>query len=78
MTPPAMMMERPRLFLLDDERTAPVRSLDDVVLELLAAADHGTCLVCDGRTHAIVGGAECEDCGSELLLGAEPAPLWAA
>ena len=77
MTPPAMM-ERPRLFPLDDERTALVRSLDDVVLELLAAADHGTCLVCDGTTHAIVGGAQCGDCGSELLLGAESAPLWAA
>lgn len=74
MTPPAMMMmERPRLFPLDGGQSAPRRSLDDVVLELLADADHGTCLVCDGRTHAIVGGAQCEDCGSELLMGAEAA-----
>ena len=73
MTPPAMMMERPRLFPLDGERSVLGRSLDDMVLELLADADHGTCLVCDGRTHAIVGGAQCEDCGSELLMGAEAA-----
>ena len=73
MTPPAMMMERPRLFPLDGEQSVLRRSLDDVVLELLADADHGTCLVCDGRTHSIVGGAQCEDCGSELLMGAEAA-----
>jgi hypothetical protein len=74
MTPPAMMiMERPRLFPLDGERFALRRSLDDMVLELLADADDGTCLVCDGRTQAIVGGARCEDCGSELLMGAEAA-----
>ena len=73
MTPPAMMMELPRLFPLDDETAALGRSLDDVVLEILAATDRGTCLVCDGRTHAIVGGAQCEECGSELLMGAEAA-----
>ena len=71
MTPPAMMMERPRLFPLDGEQSVLRRSLDDVVLELLADADHGTCLVCDGRTHAIVAGARCEDCGSELVMGAD-------
>jgi len=73
MTPQAMMMDRPRLFPLDGEQSVPRRSLDDAVLELLADADHGTCLVCDGRTHAIVGGAQCEDCGSELVMGAEVA-----
>ena len=73
MTPPAMMMERPRLFPLDGEQSLLRRSLDDVVLELLADADHGTCLVCDGRTHAIAGGARCEDCGAELVMGADAA-----
>ena len=73
MTPPAMMMERPRLFPLDGEQSVLRRSLDDVVLELLADADHGTCLVCDRRTHAIAGGARCEDCGSELVMGADVA-----
>ena len=73
MTPPAMMMERPRLFPLDGEQSVLRRSLDDVVLELLADADHGTCPVCDGRTHAIAGGARCEDCGSELVMGADVA-----
>ena len=73
MTPPATMMERQRLFSLDGEQSVLRRSLDDVVLELLADADHGTCLVCDGRTHAIAGGARCEDCGSELVLGVDAA-----
>ena len=78
MTPPAMMMELPRLFPVEDEVSAQSRSLDDVVLEILASTDHGVCLVCDGRTHTIIGGARCDECGSELLMGAEPAPRWAA
>ena len=78
MTPPAVMTELPRLFALEDEAYATGSSLDDAVLQLLADADHGSCLVCDGRTHQIVGGARCQDCGTELLSGADPAPLWAA
>jgi hypothetical protein len=78
MTSTALIMERPRLFVVEDQAYAMGQSLDDVVLELLANADHGSCLVCDGTTHAIVGGARCEDCGTEIVMGAEPAPLWAA
>ena len=68
-----MMMELPRLFPLDVTSSAPGPSLDDAVLEVLAGTDRGTCLVCEGHTYAIHGGARCEDCGSELLVGAEPA-----
>jgi hypothetical protein len=78
MSPPAMMIELPRLFPLDDEEPVAGRSLEDVVMELLADADHGRCVVCEGPTHAVIGGARCEDCGTEVLLGEEPAPLWAA
>ena len=77
MTPPAVMTELSRLFALEDDVYATGSSLDDAVLQLLADADHGSCLVCDGRTHQIVGGARCQDCGAELLLGAEQAP-WGA
>ena len=78
MSPPALMMELPRLFPLDEASSVQGQSLEDAVLEILADTDHGTCLVCEGRTHPIHSGARCEDCGSELLMGAEPAPLWAA
>jgi hypothetical protein len=79
MTPPAaVVMEFPRLFALEDGAYAAGPSLDDVVLQILADADHGSCLVCEGTTRPIVGGVRCQDCGAELVMGAEPAPLWAA
>lgn len=78
MSPPAMMMELPRLFPVEDDPLTSGRSLDDAVLELLAAAAHGSCLVCGGTTEAIVGGARCHECGSELLMGAEPAEIASA
>lgn len=78
MTPIAPMIERPRLFVVDDEASITGPSLDDAVLALLADADHGVCLVCSGRTRAIAGGARCDDCGAEVVMGAASAELWAA
>ena len=78
MTPPAVMMERPRLFAVDTVTEVPSRTREDVVLEGLARPDGAACLVCGGATHAVAHGAECGDCGAELLMGPEPAMLWAA
>ena len=77
MTPPAVMIELPRLFPLDDQHPAG-RLLEDAVLEILAGPTSASCLVCDGALQYIPGGVRCVDCGSELLLGAEPAPAWVA
>lgn len=78
MTPAAPMIERPQLFVVVDEPSVAGPSLDDMVLALLADADHGVCLVCNGPTHAIVGGAQCDDCGAEVVMGAASSELWAA
>lgn len=78
MTPPAVMMERPRLFALDAVTDGPSRTLEDAVLEVLARPDHGACVVCGGSTIPVAGGAECAECGAELLMGPEPALMWAA
>jgi hypothetical protein len=78
MTPPAVMTERPRLFAVETVTEAPSRSLEDAVLDVLSRPDDAVCLICGGATHAVSGGAECEQCGAELLMGPEPVVLWAA
>ena len=76
MTPPAVMIELPRLFTLDDR--PPGQPLEDAVLGMLADPASVRCLVCEGALESVPGGVRCVDCGSELLLGAEPAPAWVA
>lgn len=75
MTPPVTAVASPTLFPIEvhDNRG---RSLEDVMLEVLADADHGPCPVCDGALAAIIGGVRCGDCGAEILQGEEPAPTW--
>jgi len=78
MTPPSVISDDMlRLFSIEvqDHRG---RSLEDVVLEVLADVEHGVCPICAGSLHAVPGGARCGVCGSEILTGAEPAPAWVA
>jgi len=77
MTPSVVSDETLRLFAIEvqDHRG---RSLEDVVLEVLADVDHGVCPVCAGSLHPVAGGVGCGVCGSEILAGAEPAPAWVA
>jgi hypothetical protein len=77
MTSPGVMMELPTLFTVDGQPPLG-HSLDDAVLKMLAEPAGGVCLVCDGAVEAVPGGVRCIACGSELLLGAEPAPAWVA
>ena len=77
MTPPAVMIELPRLFPVDDQHPS-LHSLEDAVLAMLADPTSALCLVCDGALEHVPGGVRCVDCGSELLLGPEPAPAWVA
>ena len=77
MTPPGVMMELPTLFNVDGQPPLG-HSLDDAVLTMLAEPAGGVCIVCDGGVETVAGGVRCVDCGSELLLGAEPAPAWVA
>ena len=75
MTPPGVMMELPTLFTVDG--TPPLgASLDDAVLRVLARPGAGVCLVCNGAVESVPGGVRCVDCGSEVLLGPEPAGAW--
>jgi hypothetical protein len=77
MTPPTVMAELARLFPLDDH-DPPGHSLEDAVLDMLADHAGASCLVCDGALERVPGGVRCVGCGSELLLGVEPAPAWVA
>ena len=61
------MHEPPRLFPLDGDG----QTLEDAALAVLAAGDEARCLVCDGALQLVMGGVECEDCGTALLLGEE-------
>jgi len=77
MTPPAVMAELPRLFPLEDHHPFG-HTLEDAVLAMLADPTNAICLVCDAALERVPGGARCVDCGSELLIGAEPSPAWVA
>ena len=68
------MTELPRLFTPDDRPQGA--TLEDAALGILADPVGVQCLVCAGTLERVPGGARCLDCGSELLLGAEPAPAW--
>lgn len=71
------VVETPTLFpiAVHDQRG---RSLEAVVLEVLADREHGLCPVCDGSVTPIRGGVRCVACGSEVIAGDEPAYAWAA
>ena len=74
---PPTAPEAPRLvpIAVADQRG---RSLEVVVLEVLADREHGICPVCEGAVMPIRGGVRCAACGSEVLSGEEPAYAQAA
>jgi hypothetical protein len=47
-----------------DEPVGP--SLDEAVMRVLADPAGAPCLVCGGHVWAAAGGADCEECGSEI------------
>jgi DNA-directed RNA polymerase subunit RPC12/RpoP len=75
MTPPGVMMELPTLFDLGGGPPLG-HSLDDLVLAMLAEPARSVCVVCEGTLEQVPGGVRCVDCGSQILVGAEPTPAW--
>jgi hypothetical protein len=78
MSHPAAATSPPRLFVIEGQARGSERSLNDVVLAMLRTHGPGSCLVCDGRTYAVAGGARCDDCGAELVGNVASGELRAA